>query len=164
MSKSKKNILDKVESMSTDKPKTSPNVITKDNIDTIDLSQVKFTPGRPVDPNSERQKRLAEIEEKRANGELKRGRPADPNSPSYQKRMEMEARKAQPGYVPKRGRPADPDSAAAKKKAEQLARKSAALHNIVNSGKTIILTEDEDALKVASIVDENEVISEMHDN
>lgn len=32
--------------------------------------------GRPVNPNSERQKRLAELEAKRANGELKRGRPA----------------------------------------------------------------------------------------
>jgi len=32
--------------------------------------------GRPVNGASERQKRLAELEAKRANGELKRGRPA----------------------------------------------------------------------------------------
>ena len=31
--------------------------------------------GRPVNPNSARQKRLAELAEKRANGECKRGRP-----------------------------------------------------------------------------------------
>ena len=32
--------------------------------------------GRPVNPNSARHQRLAELEVKRANGELKRGRPA----------------------------------------------------------------------------------------
>ena len=32
--------------------------------------------GRPVNPNSARQLRLAELEAKRANGEVKRGRPA----------------------------------------------------------------------------------------
>lgn len=36
--------------------------------------------GRPIDPNSKRQKRLLELNEKRMNGELKRGRPVDPNS------------------------------------------------------------------------------------
>ena len=36
--------------------------------------------GRPVDPTSARQLRLAELEAKRANGTLKRGRPVDPNS------------------------------------------------------------------------------------
>jgi len=36
--------------------------------------------GRPIDPNSKRQQRLKELEMKRANGELKRGRPIDPTS------------------------------------------------------------------------------------
>jgi hypothetical protein len=36
--------------------------------------------GRPVNPNSARQQRLAEMEAKRANGELRRGRPVNPNS------------------------------------------------------------------------------------
>lgn len=36
--------------------------------------------GRPIDPNSNRQQRLRELEMKRANGELRRGRPVDPNS------------------------------------------------------------------------------------
>jgi len=31
--------------------------------------------GRPVNPTSARQQRLAELEKKRSNGELKRGRP-----------------------------------------------------------------------------------------
>lgn len=36
--------------------------------------------GRPINPNSARQQRLAEMEAKRQNGELKRGRPVNPNS------------------------------------------------------------------------------------
>ena len=36
--------------------------------------------GRPVNPNSARQQRLAEVEAKRQNGEVKRGRPVNPNS------------------------------------------------------------------------------------
>ncbi len=36
--------------------------------------------GRPINPNSARQQRLAEMEAKRTNGTLKRGRPTNPNS------------------------------------------------------------------------------------
>lgn len=36
--------------------------------------------GRPINPNSKRQQRLKELEAKRQNGELKRGRPVNPNS------------------------------------------------------------------------------------
>ena len=36
--------------------------------------------GRPINPFSARQQRLAELEAKRANGTLKRGRPVNPNS------------------------------------------------------------------------------------
>ena len=42
--------------------------------------------GRPVNSDSERQKRLAERESKLANGGLKRGRPVDANS-ERQKRL-----------------------------------------------------------------------------
>jgi hypothetical protein len=36
--------------------------------------------GRKINPNSARQIRLAELEAKRSNGELKRGRPVDTTS------------------------------------------------------------------------------------
>jgi hypothetical protein len=36
--------------------------------------------GRPINPNSKRQQRLVELEPKRQNGEVKRGRPVNPNS------------------------------------------------------------------------------------
>ena len=40
--------------------------------------------GRPINPNSARQKRLAELEAKRSNGTLRRGRPVNPNSARQQ--------------------------------------------------------------------------------
>ena len=36
--------------------------------------------GRPINPTSARQQRLAELDAKRSNGTLKRGRPVNPNS------------------------------------------------------------------------------------
>ena len=62
------------------------------------------TRGRKVDPNSARQVRLAELEEKRANGELRRGRPVNPNSARQQRLAELEVKRAN-GEL-KRGRPA----------------------------------------------------------
>ena len=40
--------------------------------------------GRPINPNSARQQRLAELEAKRSNGTLRRGRPVNPNSARQQ--------------------------------------------------------------------------------
>ena len=67
------------------------------NIETVQL-------GRPVNPNSVRQQRLAELEEKRNNGELKRGRPVNGESERQKRLAEMEAKRAN-GEL-KRGRPA----------------------------------------------------------
>lgn len=44
--------------------------------------------GRPIDPNSKRQQRLVELEAKRESGELRRGRPVDPNSARQQRLRE----------------------------------------------------------------------------
>jgi hypothetical protein len=82
--------------------------------------------GRPVDQNSERQKRLAELEAKREAGGLRKGRPVvegsarqvrlslkgtlklgrkpNPESASYKRKMELQA-KRETGEL-RRGRPA----------------------------------------------------------
>lgn len=106
---SKKNqVLDKVESMSTPNKK----VYTKEELSKMTSKQIeevlgiKPAPGRPVNPDSERQKRLAT----KGIGTGKRGRPANPESENYKKKQEMEARKATPGYVAQRGRQVDPTS------------------------------------------------------
>lgn len=75
----------------------------------IDEALIRLPLGRPVDPSSERQKRLAEYDEKREQGLLHRGRPADPNSPSHQAKAVREAKRAS-GVDLHRGRPVDPQS------------------------------------------------------
>lgn len=71
-----------------------------------------FGLGRPVDPNSARQKRLLEKEMKviANGGKVTLGRPPVPGSASSVKKAELEARKAEGGYVAKRGRPVDTNS------------------------------------------------------
>ena len=61
--------------------------------------------GRPVDPNSARQKRLASAPGKRT------GRPIDPTSARQLRLLEQATRKALNGGVVKRGRPVNPNSA-----------------------------------------------------
>jgi hypothetical protein len=65
--------------------------------------------GRPVNPNSVRQIRLAELEAKRSNGELKRGRPVDTNS-ERQLRLKIQAINKTLG-IGGQGRPVNPNSA-----------------------------------------------------
>jgi hypothetical protein len=68
------------------------------------LVEGTLRPGRPVNPNSERQKRLAAMAEKREAGELKRGRPVVADS-ERQKRLAAMAEKRAAGVEVKRGRP-----------------------------------------------------------
>ena len=60
--------------------------------------------GRPVDPNSKRQKRLATAPGR------KTGRPVNPNSKRQQRLAELEAKAALNGGKAKRGRPVNPSS------------------------------------------------------
>lgn len=61
--------------------------------------------GRPVNQNSKRQQRIAELQAKREAGLLKKGRPIVEGSKRQQLLLEKEARKAANGGVVKRGRP-----------------------------------------------------------
>ena len=61
--------------------------------------------GRPVDPNSARQKRLATAPGK------KTGRPINPHSARQQRLCELEAKRIANGGTLKRGRPVNPNSA-----------------------------------------------------
>ena len=66
---------------------------------------VKAQLGRPVDPNSKRQQRLATAPGKRT------GRPINPHSARQQRLCEQAARAIANGGVVKRGRPVNPNSA-----------------------------------------------------
>ena len=83
---------------------------------------VKAQLGRPVDPNSARQKRLATAPGKRT------GRPINPNSARQQRLAEQAARAAANGGVVKRGRPVNPNSA------RQIALREAAAQFVAQHG------------------------------
>ena len=65
---------------------------------------VTISRGRPVSEDSARQLKLKELEAKRANGELKLGRAVDPTSKRQLRLKDLEARRASGDL--KRGRPA----------------------------------------------------------
>jgi hypothetical protein len=79
--------------------------------------------GRPVNPTSARQIRLAEIQAKREAGLIKRGRPSVPGSMNALKK-EMQLMKKLSGVELKRGRPTNPESARAKRIADLEARRA----------------------------------------
>lgn len=90
--------------------------IVESNETTSTQSQVKNVEsntdkilGRPVDPNSNRQKHIKEMEQRRANGELKRGRPIVEGC-KRQQVLEERAKKIASGVELKKGRPIDPNS------------------------------------------------------
>jgi hypothetical protein len=72
---------------------------------TTQVKEVK-TLGRKINPNSARQIRLAELEMKRQNGEVKRGRPID-NTSARQFKLQMK----EIGLTLGQGRPINPNSA-----------------------------------------------------
>jgi hypothetical protein len=79
--------------------------------------------GRPVNMNSARQIRLAEIQAKREAGLIKRGRPSVPGSMNALKK-ELQLAKKLSGVEIKRGRPVNPESARAKRIADLEARRA----------------------------------------
>jgi hypothetical protein len=84
------------------------SVVIERTVKGLDVTVVGVKTGRKVDPNSVRQVRLAELEAKRANGELKRGRPVDTTS-ERQFRLKIQAINKQLGIG--QGRPINPNSA-----------------------------------------------------
>jgi hypothetical protein len=79
--------------------------------------------GRPVNMNSARQIRLAEIQAKREAGLIKRGRPSVPGSMNQIKKT-IQLAKVLSGVEIKRGRPVNPESARAKRMADLEARRA----------------------------------------
>lgn len=78
--------------------------------------------GRPVNMNSARQIRLAEIQAKREAGLIKRGRPSIPGSMNQMKQLDRFA-KTLSGVEIKRGRPSNPESARSKRIADLESRR-----------------------------------------
>jgi len=85
------------------------SVVIERTVKGLDVTVVGVKTGRPVNPNSARQIRLAELAAKKANGELRRGRPVDSNS-ERQFRLKIQAINKQLG-IGGQGRPVNPNSA-----------------------------------------------------
>jgi hypothetical protein len=79
--------------------------------------------GRPVKSDSARQVRIAELVEKRANGELRKGRPIKADSARQIRLVELETKRLN-GEL-KKGRPVSGESARQKRLAEMEAKKAA---------------------------------------
>ena len=79
--------------------------------------------GRPVNKNSERQKRLKDLEERRNDGTLKLGRPVNVDSVRQKRLVEIENRRNN-GEVIKRGRPKGSGVKVSKEKAVEISSKS----------------------------------------
>ena len=93
--------------------------------------------GRPVNPNSVRQQRIAELEAKRANGECKRGRPVVANS-KRQAVLAERAEKVANGGTLKRGRPIVESSARQLKLALKAAKQFQAPNSVIDTLKEMI--------------------------
>jgi hypothetical protein len=81
--------------------------------------------GRPADPNSERQKRIKDLEERRMNGTLKLGRPVNGESKRQQRLQELEEKRAN-GEL-KKGRPINGESKRQKELQERAAKAAAGI-------------------------------------
>jgi len=98
------------------------SVVLEQMLAEMSVSKETGKRGRPVDANSVRQLRLAELEARRTNGELKRGRPVDMSSPR-QIRLAIQAENKANGIG--QGRPVNADSVRQKRLAELAARAEA---------------------------------------
>ena len=111
--------------MSKKKPSTEKAVV---NVET----NVAKALGRPSNPDSARQKKIADREAKRAAGELKRGRPAVAGS-KRQAVLAARAEKVAAGGTLSKGRPVNPNS----KRQQELAAKAEGRRLAALDGKTV---------------------------
>jgi hypothetical protein len=103
---------------------------------TVEVTEPKKL-GRPVNANSARQQKIAEMEQRKAQGGgyVKLGRPAVPGSKRQEKLAAIEAKKAS-GAVIQRGRPKMTEEQKADAKAKRDAAYEVWLLNQKNAGKT----------------------------
>jgi hypothetical protein len=108
--------------------------MSKKNVNTVnvEVKTIVAQKGRPVNPESTRQKRLNELAAKKAAGELRRGRPVVETSARQIRLMELEAKRLN-GEL-KRGRPTNTESARQKRLAE-LKAKAEANGGVVPKGR-----------------------------
>jgi hypothetical protein len=109
--------------------------------------------GRPVNVNSARQQRIAELAEKKANGTLKKGRPVNEKS-MRQINLTLKALKMLAGEEIKKGRPVNENSARQQRIAE-LAAKAAANGGTVKRGRPAKAKVDIESIELVELTAAN---------
>lgn len=126
-------------------------IITEEPIVDEVIAEVKQL-GRKINPDSVRQQRLAEMEAKRVNGELKRGRPINGESERQKRLAELEAKRAN-GEL-KRGRPVNGESERQKRLAEMNAKREL---GTLKRGRPAMVKVTTEPVVETPIVDETSV-------
>lgn len=87
--------------------KVNPESARQKRIAELELKRQKgeLKKGRPIVEDSARQKRIAELAAKKANGELRKGRPINTESKRQQRIAELNAKAEMNGGVIPKGRP-----------------------------------------------------------
>jgi hypothetical protein len=104
MKQSRTELIEKAKTLGIQKPQSIKTLVLEQMIGEMEGTTVTKTKGRPVNPESTRQKRLMEIEAKRTAGLLKKGRPVNATSARQKRLMDIEMRRA--AGTLKKGRPA----------------------------------------------------------
>ena len=121
---------------------TMKSVVLEEMLAQVEKPETTGKRGRPIKTDSARQIRIAELAEKRANGELKKGRPVNSESARQMRLVELETKRAN-GEL-KKGRPVNGESARQKRLAE-LEAKKAANGGVVKKGRPAQVKIDETA-------------------
>jgi hypothetical protein len=118
---------------------TMKSVVLEEMLTNMAKPETTGKRGRPVKADSARQIRIAELAEKRANGELKKGRPIKADSARQMRLVELETKRAN-GEL-KKGRPVNGESARQKRIAE-LAEKAAANGGVMPLGRPKVVIDE----------------------
>ena len=134
----------------------------------IEANAAKKAPGRPVVADSERQKKLAEMQARaEANGGVKRlGRPAVEGSKRQHQIAEYEA-KLLAGYVPKRGRPSFESMGLQKAAPKKTVNKSIAqiaLEKLNLEREKRAAAADNETVVTLEVVVEAPIVTELKEN
>jgi len=121
------------------KANTMKSVVLEEMLANMSKPETTGKRGRPVNTNSVRQIRLAELEQRRINGELKRGRPVNENSERQARLAKQEINKM---LGVGQGRPVNPNSARQIRLAE-LKAKAEANGGAVKRGRPVQVKGDE---------------------
>ena len=135
------------------KASSTKSVVLIELLNEMNVDTTVKKKGRKIDPTSKRQIRLAELAEKRANGELKKGRPINSESKRQQRLAELELKRSN-GTL-KKGRPVSKDSKRQIRLAELAAKKA---NGTLSKGRPVNPNSKRQIALAAKLAKKNEAV------